>query len=247
MKTRVVILAAGKSKRMGVDIPKVLLPIGERPMIFHLLEMVEKTGIDPRPVIVIGNGAESVRHMLDSKYEYVVQDKQLGTGHAVLCAEKALRGKADAIVVLYGDHPCIQAETLRKLISLYEKDQPEITMATTMVDDFEDWRKPLYDFALIVRNSNGEITPNVDKKDATPEQLAIRELNPSFFCFKAEWLWENLKKIGNENSQKEYYLTDLVRIAIDQGKRVLTVDVNPLETLGVNTPEHLELVRKLVR
>ena len=261
MKTRVVILAAGKSKRMGADIPKVLLPIGERPMISHLLETVQKIGIDPRPVIVVGSGAESVKSVLANGYEYVVQDQQLGTGHAVLCAEKALRGKADAIVVLYGDNPFIQPETLRKLISLHEKsqsvggvlrgdaghDRPVLTMATTTVDNFEDWRKPLYDFGRIVRNSNGEIQAIVEKKDATPEELAIRELNPSFFCFKAEWLWEALKKIDNANAQKEYYLTDLVRIAIDQGKRVLTVDANPLETIGVNTPEHLELARKLVR
>ena len=260
MKTRVVILAAGRSKRMGADIPKVLLPIGERPMISHLLETVRKTGIDLRPVIVVGSGAESVKNTLADGYEYVVQDQQLGTGHAVLCAEKALRGKADAIVVLYGDNPFIQPETLRKLISLHEKsrsagggsrggasERPVLTMATTKVDNFEDWRKPLYDFGRIVRGSKGEIRAIVEKKDATPEELAIRELNPSFFCFEAEWLWDALKKIENKNAQKEYYLTDLVRIAIDQGRRVFTVDANPLETIGVNTPEHLELARKLAR
>ena len=120
-------------------------------------------------------------------------------------------------------------------------------MATTTVQDFNDWRKPLNDFGRIVRDEKGNIQASVEKRDATPEQLKIQELNPSFYCFKAEWLWENLKKIDKKNAQGEYYLTDLVRIAIDQGKRVETVDVNPLETLGVNTPEHLELVRKLVR
>ncbi len=247
MKTRVVILAAGKSKRMGAEVPKVLLPIGERPMIFHLLETVQKSDIDSRPVIVVGNGGESVRKTLGEGYEYVVQKEQLGTGHAVLCAEEILRGDADAIFVLYGDQPCIQSSTLKKILDLHEKEDPEITMATTTVEDFEDWRKPLYDFGRIVRNSNGGIEAIVEKKDATPEQLAIRELNPSFFCFTAEWLWDSLKQIDKMNAQGEYYLTDLVRIAIHDGKKVLTVDVDPLETLGVNTPEHLELVRRMVQ
>ena len=136
---------------------------------------------------------------------------------------------------------------LQNMLALHEKEQPEITMATTTVRDFEDWRKSLYDFGRIVRDEAGNIQKIVEKKDATPEELAIRELNPSFFCFRAEWLWENLKKIGNQNAQKEYYLTDLVHIAIRDGKKVFTVDVDPLETVGVNTREHLEMVRKLVQ
>lgn len=247
MKTKVVILAAGKSKRMASLAPKVLLPIGEKQMIFYLLDTVLKTGIDSKPCVVVGSQAKQVKNALGDRCEYILQEEQLGTGHAVLCAEEALRGNADSIFVLYGDTPRIQASTLKKIAALHEKERPEITMATTTAENFEDWRKPLYDFGRIMRDSKREIQAIVEKKDATPEQLAIHELNPSFFCFKAAWLWDNLKKIDNRNAQKEYYLTDLVRIAIREGKRVLTVDVDPLETIGINTPEHLELVRKLVR
>src|SRR3989344_6501257 len=239
MKTKILILAAGIGKRMASETPKVLLPVAEKPMIFHLLDTVRETGINGRPVVVVGNKAEGMQKILGDQCEYVVQKEQLGTGHAVMCAEKALRGKANIIFVLYGDQPCIESATIKKILALHEKEQPEITMATTIVENFNDWRKPLNDFGRIVLDEKGKIQASVERKDATPEQIKIRELNPSFYCFKADWLWENLKKIDKKNAQGEYYLTDLVRIAIDQGKRVETVDVNPLETLGVNTQEHL--------
>ncbi len=245
-KIKTLILGAGRGTRMASDRPKVLLPIADKPMIMHLAEAVQKTGIDSRPVIVISNATKNVRDALGREnYDYVFQDKQLGTGHATLCAEKMLRGNADMIFVLYGDHPCVRPQTIQKMLDVYEKEHSEIVMATTTVKDFEGWRKPLFDFGRIVRNAKGGIEEIVEMKDASKSQLAIRELNPAFFCFKAEWMWDNLKKIDNQNTQKEYYLTDLVRIAIREGKRVSTVDVNPIETLGVNTPEHLELVRKL--
>lgn len=247
MKTRLIILAAGNGRRMASEVPKVLIPVGTRPMIGHLLDAVKKSGVDPRPLVVVGKNGEAVRGELGGGVDYVMQEEQLGTGHAVLAAEKLLRGAADAIMVLYGDHPNLRAETIKKIISVHAARVPEITMAITQVPDFEEWRKPLADFGRIVRGSEGEIRAIVEKKDATTDQLVIAELNPSFFCFNAAWLWDNLKKIGNRNAQKEYYLTDLVQIAIDQGKRVETVEVDPIETLGVNTPEHLELVRGLVR
>lgn len=241
---RVVILAAGKSKRMKSETPKVLVELGGKRMISHLLESVRASGVDDRPLIVVGQGADEVRRALGEGYEYVVQTEQLGTGHAVAAAEAALRGTTEAVMVLYGDHPYIMPETIRAIAEKHFERQPKITMATATIPDFEDWRKPLHDFGRVVRDAAGSIQAIVEKKDATKEQLSIREINPSYFCFDAEWLWENLKKIGDKNAQKEYYLTDLVRIAIDQGKRVLTVDVDPLETIGVNTPEHLELARK---
>lgn len=231
---------------MGAEIPKVLLPVGGKPMVLRLLEAVREAGVDPRPLIVVSKNGEDVKKVIGDGCEYVVQEEQLGTGHAVLAAESALRGKADAVIVLYGDHPNLRAETIRTMAEVHEEARPKITMMTATVPDFEEWRKPLYDFGRVVRDAEGRIQESIERKDATPEQLAIKEVNPCFYCFDAAWLWAGLKKIGNRNAQKEYYLTDLVRIAIREGEEVRAVSIDPLETLGVNTPEQLEIVKKLI-
>ena len=245
MQTRIIILAGGKGNRMQSELPKVLIPLRGMPIIAHLLREVDRSGIDPRPVVVVGQGADAVKRALGSGYDYVIQESQLGTGHAVQCAEGALAGKADAVIVLYGDHPFVSAATITKLRELHEREGCVLTMMTVRVPDFDDWRKVLYDFGRIIRDNSGRILRDVEKKDATPEELAVKEVNPSFFCFRASWLWENLRKLKNENAQHEYYLTDLVRIAIDEGERIASMDIDPRESIGVNTPEHLALVIEL--
>ena len=119
-------------------------------------------------------------------------------------------------------------------------------MMTTTVQDFEDWRRPFYDFGRIVRNAGGEVVGIVEKKDATPEQLSIKELNPALFCFDAQWLWKYLPNIQNKNAQGEYYLTDLIHMAIGDGFRIASMNIDPLESIGVNTPEHLALAERLL-
>jgi bifunctional UDP-N-acetylglucosamine pyrophosphorylase/glucosamine-1-phosphate N-acetyltransferase len=250
MNIRVIVLAAGKGKRMNSGSPKVLMNVGGKPILRCLLDAIAESGVDEKPVVVVApagkySQSDDVRRIAGDGCEFVVQEEQLGTGHAVQCVETALRGTADAVMVLYGDHPFLCSETIRKIAEAHRVSQPAITMAVTTIDNFEGWRKILYDFGRIVRNEKGEIEASVEKKDATPSQLAIRELNPSFYCYRAEWLWENLKELDNLNAQKEYYLTDLVRIAIRKGDKVCTVRVDPSETVGVNTPEQLELARQM--
>lgn len=244
MNTRIVILAAGKGKRMNAEVPKVLLPLREKLIIQHLLESVRTANIDPKPVIVIGSGAELVRKNLGEEYEYVVQEEQLGTGHAVSVALDALRG-SDAAIVLYGDQPFISPDTITRLAKTHREKNPALTLMTTTVSDFEDWRHTLYDFGRIMRDEKGNIVRIVEKKDATEQELRIKEVNPSFFCFGTQWLTVNIKKLTNTNKQKEYYFTDLVGIAIEQGDAIASLDVNPLETIGVNTKDHLELAHSL--
>ena len=246
MTTRVVILAGGKGKRMGQPFAKVLTPLRGTPLIRHLLDAVAASGVDPHPVIVVGFDAEAVKKKLGNGYTYVFQKEQLGTGHAVRSAEAVLRGKADAVLVLYGDQPFIKPATIKALRDLHEKKRPAITMATVTVPSFENEWAPLYDFGRIIRDGKGRIAAIVERKDATEAELKIRELNPSFFCFDAVWLWSHLSELENKNAAREYYLTDLVRIAIDGGARIASMDVSPLESIGVNTPEHLELVQKLI-
>lgn len=239
---RVIILAAGKGTRMkNNDIPKALTPFHGKPMIMHVLDAVEHANIDPRPVVVIGFQAQKMRDALGNKVEYVEQTEQRGTGDAVRCAKDVLTASADVIVVLYGDQPLVHASTLKKLRFLHEREGRVVTMMTTTVQDFEDWRRPFYDFGRILRNAGDEVVGIVEKKDATPAQLSIRELNPAIFCFDAAWLWEHLPKIQNKNSQGEYYLTDLIHMAIQEGFRIASMNIDPLESIGVNTPEHLAL------
>lgn len=246
MTIRIVVLAAGKGKRMNNGgMPKVLTPLKGKPMIQYLLEAIERSEIDRDPVIVVGQGAENVKEVLGSRYTYITQDEQRGTGHAVQCAQSVLRENADAIIVLYGDHPFVHASVIKKLSVLHEREGRVITMMTTIVQNFEDWRRPFYDFGRVLRNAGGEVVGIVEKKDATDKQLAIREVNPSFFCFNGSWLWGNLSKLTNENAQKEYYLTDLVGIAIQQGERIASMDIDPFESIGVNTQEHLEIATQL--
>ena len=148
-------------------------------------------------------------------------------------------------MVLYGDHPCLSADTIKKIADMHLKSNAVLTMATVSVSDFNDWRTVYNDFGRILRNQQGKIEGIIEKKDATSEQLKITEVNPSFFCFQAKWLWQNLDKLTNTNYQQEYYLTDLVGIAFKQGIEPVAVLVDPVEALGVNMSEQLEILSKV--
>lgn len=226
-------------------ISKSLIEIEGKSMILRVVDSAINSGVDPKPVIVIGKNGDSVKEIIGGRCEYIVQEKQLGTGHAVQCTENLLKGKAEAVVVLYADNPFVTSLTIKKLAEFWEKSKPSMAMLTAKITDFEGWRKPLSDFGRIVRNENGAIVKNVEKRDASLEELQIKEVNPSICCFDAPWLWENLKKINNDNSQKEYYLTDLVKIAIQGGGRCETIPVDAKEAVGINTPEQLEIARRL--
>jgi len=248
MKTRIMVLAAGRGTRMNSETPKVLIPLAGKPLLAHLMEAIRTSGIDPHPAIVVGENQQLIEAALGKDaYEYIRQDEPLGTGHAVSCAESRMSAGTDTIIVLYGDHPFVSPETIRNLHALHREKNCAITMMTVTVDDFDDWRKPFYDFGRVVRNETGDIKKVVEVKDASPEEREIKELNPSFFCFRALWLWPHLKQLTNNNSKGEYYLTDLMRIAIDQGECIASMDINPLQAIGINTPEHLEIAKNLIQ
>lgn len=245
MNTRIVVLAGGKSTRMNSGIPKVLAPLRGKPMIQYLLDAIRASGIDSQPVVVIGKYREIIKQTLGEKYVYVIQEEQRGTGHAVQCTEGTLKGNTKSVIVLYGDHPFVHTSTITKLKALHEREGCVLSMMTTTVEDFNEWRTPFYDFGRVIRDESRKIAAITEVKDATPAQREIREVNPSFFCFQASWLWTNLKKLDNNNAKHEYYLTDLVRIAIDEGECIASMDISPLESIGINTPEHLEFAKQL--
>ena len=239
MNTRVVVLAAGKGTRMQSDIPKALVPLNGRPMIQHLLDAIRASGADPRPVLIVGHYADVLRSTLGDDYDYVYQKEQLGTGHAVQCAEPLLAGKTDTVIVLYGDHPFVRSGTIAKLKALHEREGCVLSMMMTTLDDFNGWRALFADFGRVIRDPSGRIISLIEAKDAIPMQREIKEVGLALFVFKADWLWKNLKKLGNDNAKHEYYLTDLVRLAIESGECVSSMPIDPKEAIGVNTPEHL--------
>jgi len=238
---QLIILAAGHGKRMGNNnLSKILLPFKEKPIIKHLLEAVSRTKLFPKPVIVVGQKANQVKKVLGSNYEYVYQKEQLGTGHAVLCCRKLLENKYLNILVLYGDHPLLTAKSITKIVRTHLKSNSTLTMATVEIGDFNDWRKTFLQWGRIIRDKNKHLKEIVEIKDANEVQKKITEVNPSFFCFDAPWLWKNLKMIKNSNAAKEYYLTDLLKLAVDQKEKISTVKINPQEAYGINTIEQLQ-------
>ncbi len=228
------------------DVPKVLVPLYGKPLISHLLHSIESVHADSNPIIVVGYKGDEVKAALGPSYQYAVQEPQLGTGHAVMQARTIADAKYDHVVVLYGDHPHVPASVINELIDTHLKNQATLTLMTAEFPDFEDWRAGVYSYGRVVRDVNGNIARIVEKKDATPEELEIKELNPAYFCFRADWLWENLSKLENHNAQKEYYLTDMLEMAIQEGEKIASFKGDPMAALGVNTKEELERMEKLL-
>ena len=243
---RIVILAGGLGTRMKSKLPKVLIPLSGIPLIQHLLDSVEQATIDKRPIVVVGYGKDLVMKELGDKYQYAVQEEQLGTGHAVLAAKTAC-GDAENVMVLYADHPLITPNTIKKLAEKHLRAGSKITMATATVPDFSEWRNFLYtNFSRIVRNENGEIVKDIQFRDATESEKKIKEINPCYFCFDAKWLWGKLKNLKTDNDQGQYYLTDLIKLAIVDGEKIETVKIDPLEALSANSKEELEILEKIM-
>lgn len=241
MTTRIIILAAGKGTRMQSNVPKALLPFRGRPMIMSLLDAVRASGVDPRPVIVVGHGAENVRSVVGEGYDYVMQEEQRGTGHAVAVTEPLLKGKAEAILVLYADHPLLRRTTIQTIVDEHQKKSPAMTIGTTIVPHFEKPYDPFMQFGRIVRDNHGGIVKITEMIETTEEELRIREVNAAFYCFNAAWLWQHLALLQPNNEKKELFLTDLVGIAVTEGAHIAAVSIlDPCEVVGVNTQEQLK-------
>lgn len=243
-KIKIIILAAGKGTRMKNVLPKALIKLQSKHMIKHLLESVDETTLDLKPIIVVGYEKELIMKELGNKYEYVIQKEQLGTGHALMVAENACQN-VENIIVISGDQPFLKSETIKKLWEKHKNSGATITITTTVLSDYEDWRKAFLTYGRIIRKDGKIIDKEI--KDCTKEELEIKEVNVSCYVFKTNWLWDKLKKLDkNSNSQKEYQLTDLWQIAGNEGKKVESIQVNAEETLGINSKEELEILEKLV-
>lgn len=244
--TQIIILAAGKGVRMKSDEPKALVKFKNKPLIKHILDTISALYLPIKPVIVVGHKKERIMEELGQNYLYAEQEQQLGTGHAVASAKKKVHPDHKIVLVLSSDQPLISKETIELLLKKHDEKKPTITMATVLMPDFEEWRSGLRHFGRIVRGNNEEVLGIVEFKDTTEKEKLIRELNPAVYAFDSDWLWQNIGLIKNENKQGEYYLTDLIKIARDQNKKIEAVPVASLiEGLQPNSKEELEILEKI--
>lgn len=244
-----IILAAGKGTRMKSDLPKVLHEVGGRPMLCAVVDACRGAGCS-RIVLVVGYRQDLVREAMAKQgvawnqgLEYAVQDEQLGTGHAVRCAEGAFgkAAKGDTTFVLAGDGPLIRAETLRTLLDRHRSVNAEATLATSVIEDPTGYGR-------IVRDGSGTFTAIVEHKQCTPEQLKIREVNPSYYCFDTQSLFATLRDVKRNEGSGEYYITDVPGLLLERGRRVEVIPaVPPEDVLSINTLEQLAEVDGIYR
>ncbi len=236
----VIVLAAGKGVRMQSDLPKVFHNLGSKPLLQHVLECVK--GLSPQKIlVVVGHKKELIENYFSSwQVNFVHQKEQLGTGHAVMQAEPYLKDFSGQVLVLAGDVPFIKLSTLKKMLELQKKEKAAAVDLTCDLDDPAS-------FGRVVRNAAGDFLRIVEKKDATPDELKIKEINTGTFSFNSQDLFLSLKKITNQNVQKEYYLTDAIEILQKQGKKVKAFKTNdPLEAVGINTKDELAQAEKML-
>ena len=233
-----VILAAGKGTRMDSDLPKVVHEVAGKPMVQWVVDAVREAGAD-RVILVVGHGAEIVKDKVQG-CEYVLQEPQLGTGHAVLVCKEALAGFDGDILILGGDGPLLRASTIHKMVELQNKTSAAATLATSVIADPTGYGR-------IVRDSDNMFEAIIEHKNATLEQLEIHEVYPSYAVLKAEKLWECLDALEPNPLTNEYYLTEVPRTLKEQGKTVEVVNaVDPQDILSINTPEQLQEVESNV-
>lgn len=257
-----VILAAGKGTRMKSRFPKVTHAVGGRPMLEHVLRAASEAILpesdipasgdaedhsSPRFVVVVGHERETVRERVQwsppqgGGLTYIEQEPQLGTGDAVRAALAAWRSEPspDTILVLYGDTPLVRADTLRALLQEHAGSGATLTFLTGITD------RP-GEYGRVVRDAAGQVRGIVEKRHATGEQLAIPEVNSGIYCIAAAWLWSRLERLEpHENG--EYYLTDLVEVAVREGQHIATTSVALEETIGVNDRVQLAEAEHLLR
>jgi bifunctional UDP-N-acetylglucosamine pyrophosphorylase/glucosamine-1-phosphate N-acetyltransferase len=235
-----VILAAGKGVRMKSDLPKVLHELGGKPMVEYVINTAREAGA-ARIMLVIGHkwerAKESLKHL---SVEFVVQEKQLGTGHAVLQTKGLLSDFAGDILVLCGDVPLLRPDTLKQLLREHGEKKAAATVLTAFFDDPSGYGR-------VIRDQSGLVQKIVEDGDATAEEKEVREINTGTFCFDRASLFSVLEKVTNDNQQGEYYLTDTLKLLLDQKRPIWAVVASdPSETMGINSAEELKEAEEIL-
>ncbi|MGI9553592.1 MAG: bifunctional UDP-N-acetylglucosamine diphosphorylase/glucosamine-1-phosphate N-acetyltransferase GlmU [Thermodesulfobacteriota bacterium] len=235
MPLRALILAAGKGTRMKSDLPKVIHPILQKPMISYVLDAVNLTKPD-KTYIIVGYKKELIEGIADGsnfKVEYIVQNKQLGTGHAISRAESKLKSYTGDILIINGDSPAISGNELKKFIDKHRRNRSVLSLITARVEN-------PYGYGRIIQDSNSKIKSIVEEKDTSIEEKKINVVNSGIYCVRSKFLWEALKRLRLSNKQREYYLPDIVSHAVNNGHKVLNHNVaDHNEILGVNDKAEL--------
>lgn len=225
--TYAIVLAAGKGTRMKSDLYKVLHPVCGKPMVEHVIDNIKELGAS-RIVTIVGHGAEKVEEALGERSEYALQAEQLGTAHAVQQAERLLEDLDGTTLVVCGDTPLIRTETMANLVAHHKEAGAQATILTAIAEDPTGYGR-------IIRGDEGQVLRNVEQKDATSEEQQVREINTGTYCFNNRVLFETLKKVGNDNSQGEYYLPDVIGILKSEGALISAYSTDDFsETIGIN-------------
>lgn len=240
--TAAIVLAAGRSTRMVTALPKVLHEVCGRPMLAYVIDACRTAGIE-RIIAVVGYQKDQVVETFAEEpgVTWVWQEDQKGTGHAALMCREALDGFDGNVLVIAGDMPLVRAETLKLLIATHEHQHAAVTLATAVLDDPTGYGR-------IVRDEYGNLQGIVEESDCTDAQRAIREINPSYYCFDKKLLFEALGEILPDNVKGEYYLTDALHILVQKGCRAVAITaVKPEEAVGVNSRSQLAEVGRIMQ
>lgn len=234
------VLAAGKGTRMKSDLAKVLHPLGERTLLASVLDTARRLPLE-RTIAVVGHQAEAVKQA-HAAYEllYALQEPQLGTGHAVMCAREHLEGLDGSLLVLYGDVPLLRPATLLELMERHERFENGVTVLTARLPDPSGYGR-------VLRDSEGRFLRIVEDRDLAPEQRSVDEINSGIYTFRIPLLLEALSQLRPNNAQGEYYLTDTLEWIRERGAPVGIMQVQDREEIsGINTPEQLEHARQVL-
>ncbi|MDD3925238.1 MAG: bifunctional UDP-N-acetylglucosamine diphosphorylase/glucosamine-1-phosphate N-acetyltransferase GlmU [bacterium] len=234
-----VVLAAGKGTRMKSALPKVLHKVCGRPILEHILNMLDEAGVG-RIIVVAGYGAEEVSALCSGRAEIALQTEQLGTGHAVMMAAPLLQGNGGTTLVLPGDTPLLRADTMDRLCRLRLETGAGMVLLSAEPDDPGSYGR-------IVRGDGGTVKAIVEAKDAGPEELKIREINAAVYAFDTDLLLNCLTRIGRNNAQGEYYLTDVVSILSEEDRVEALIAEDPDDIIGINDRLYLSQAGKIMR
>ncbi|MCR4337222.1 MAG: NTP transferase domain-containing protein, partial [Candidatus Omnitrophica bacterium] len=237
---RTIILAAGKGTRMKSETPKVLHKISGRPLIDYVLEVAKAVG-SLKICVVLGHQAEQVREHLGPAVSTVIQKKLLGTADAVKCAKEFCREYRGDVLILCGDTPLLRKESIRDLLQRHRRQKAACTFLTAVVEDSQGYGR-------VIRDGEKKVLAIREEGDATFDEKKIREINVGVYCFQSELLFKAVQEIGLNPTKKEFYLTDIIALFVQQGLMIETTQTDtPQEGLGVNTREGLAIVGSFMR